>query len=196
MESSIIIPEGLRHKLSPEARSKIAKAASVSGGVYEVKIAKIISQFFGFSTWRDAFIKTKRSAPGPKKDREEGSGQPHGDIVPVARMAQIWYQIGLGPIECKDREEWSFNQIFKDPANNKVVQYWVKSNTDTKSENSVLVFTKAHMIDFVLHPSDGNQGKAGLLLILDGVDVKLPHRDKVYLVIQPLTSFLQSHWTT
>ena len=127
--------------LTDEQRSKIAKRSSAKGGEYERRVAKLIAGYFGLD-WGKAFLRTKRTT----------GGQPHGDLKPIDDMYMIWKGSGYGTIECKCRKEWSFNEIFKNPAKCSIADYWLKSCVDTNDERTIVCFTKAGVTDYVLFP--------------------------------------------
>lgn len=161
--------------LSEEARAKINKYNSVKGGTFERDIAKAISAYFGLE-WTTSFLRTKRSV----------GGQPNGDLCPINEMARIWHAAKLGPLEMKNRVDWTFDQIFKNPSTCKLYQYWLKSNEDTKSENSVLFFTKPGVTSYVLHLED--VCRYGVKHLSFQVD------DKCF-IIQTLKDFLEINWS-
>jgi len=168
-------------KLPPEIRAKINKRSSQKGGAYERDIGKKIAAYHGMD-WRQGFLKTKRTA----------GGQPHGDLMPIQEMYLIWKAAGLGPIECKNRKEWAFNEVFKRPNTCTLFQYWLKSNEDTNSDNSIIFFTKAGLIDYVMLREDRSLiDSPGLLF--SAVD---PKTDITYsFKIITLERFLKSTWT-
>lgn len=160
--------------ISQEIRQKINKRNSQKGGDYERKVAKMISDYHGLE-WKNSFLKTKRTT----------GGQPHGDLLAIKDMGGIWYASKLGPIECKNRStEWSFDQVFKNPENCQLIKYWLKSNEDTSSDNSVVFFTKVGVTDYVLHIDDDKY--------IEPV-IKFTARGEHFL-IQTAKNFLLSHW--
>lgn len=162
-------------RLPPDVRSKIAKQNSAKGGDYERTIGKKISAYHEMD-WKASFLRTKRTA----------GGQPHGDLKPIDDMYMIWKTAGLGPIECKNRREWAFGQLFKNPEKNKLIEYWLKSNADTNSKNSLVFFTKPGVPDFVLHLDDGTYRPAPVLKF---------HSQGQDFIIETLKSFLEVTWS-
>lgn len=152
---------------------KVARRSREKGSNYERTVAKKIAGHFGFK-WEDAFFRTK----------PHGHAQPEGDIKPINDMQRLWKFAKLGPLECKSRKEWSFDQLFKNPEKSHLYGYWKKSNDDTKSTNSVVVFTKPGVTDYVLVQDDGtihlNRKNTILRFNVEGVD----------LVVVTLTYFL------
>lgn len=129
--------------MSPELKAKIAKRSRTKGSDYERQVAKKIASYFGWK-WDQAFFRTK----------PHGMAQPNGDLQPINEMNDLWRAAKLGPIECKNRAEWSFGQIFKNPEKSKLYEYWLKSNEDTKKDNTVLFFTKNGLPDLVMEKDD------------------------------------------
>jgi len=167
-----------KQKLPPDVRAKINKRSAQKGSEYERVVAKKISSYFGID-WRQAFLKTKRTT----------GGQPHGDLMPIQEMYNTWKAAGLGPIECKNRKEWSFDEVFKRPNTCTLFQYWLKSNKDTGKDNSIIFFTKPGVTDYVMHLSEDGKMTGSLLTFEVDVDQTI-----LYFTIQTLPSFLHKHW--
>lgn len=161
-------------KLPDDIKAKIAKRSRDKGSNYERDVAKKIAEYFGWK-WDQAFFRTK----------PHGHAQPNGDIQPINEMNDLWRGAKLGPLECKNRQEWSFNNLFKDVENSYLMGYWYKSNEDTSRDNTVLIFTKPAMTDYVMHLNEG-------IYILPIIKIKI--KDGRELVIQTLKNFLGSHW--
>lgn len=130
--------------LSNELRAKIAKRSTQKGGEGERGAAKLIASHFGLP-WDRVFLRTKRTT---------GGSQVHGDILPINELYGIWSNSGFGSIEVKNRTEWTFDQIFKNPNTNKLAEYWYKSKEDTSSGNTVVIFTKPGVSYYILHLDD------------------------------------------
>lgn len=162
-------------KLPEDIKAKIAKRSRDKGSNYERDVAKKIADYFGWQ-WSQAFFRTK----------PHGMAQPNGDIQPINEMNDLWRAAKLGPLECKSRKEWSFNNLFKDVENSYLMGYWYKSNDDTRRNNTVLIFTKPAMTDFVLHVEDG---------CFLGPVVRFTIKSGQELIIQTLKNFLKSHWS-
>lgn len=162
-------------KLPQEIREKLAKRSRDKGSNYERDVAKKIASYFGWP-WDQAFYRTK----------PHGHAQPNGDIQPINDMYDMWRAAKLGPIECKNRKEWSFNNLFKDPEHSYLGEYWKKSNGDTKHDNTVLIFTKPGVTDFVMFPCDVSfsSNSPHILAYIGGYK----------LVVQTLKDFLNEHW--
>ena len=157
-----------------ELRSKIAKRSSQKGGEGERGAAKLIATYFGIP-WGDAFIRTKKTT----------GGQPLGDILPIKEMWVKWHASGFGAIEAKNRVEWDFHQVFKQPNNNKLAEYWFKSRDDTHDENTVVIFTKAAAPYYILHVSDDFAYTCPTLLFNS--------REHRFTILK-LTDFLSERW--
>ncbi len=167
-------------KLPPEIRSKINKRNSQKGGAYERDVAKKIAAYHGID-WKQAFLRTKRTT----------GGQPHGDLMPIHEMYTIWKDAGLGPIECKHQKVWSFDEIFKRPNTCTVFQYWLKSNDDTNSDNSIVFFTKAGVLDYVLIRDDsGMSDIPAILFNATDPQTKINYMFKII----TLERFLKTTW--
>ncbi|SRR5215204_5633684 len=162
--------------LTDEIRSKIAKASGLKGGFYERDVAKKICTFFGASSkdWTQYFNRTRRTT----------GGQPDGDLFPKNEMANIWFGSGMGPIETKYRKEWAFDQLFKNPEGCHLTKYWLKSNADTGSDSSIVVFSKAHVTDYIL--TVYNEVVTPPVILYRAAETTL--------IICTLTNFLQSIW--
>lgn len=159
--------------LSPEVKAAIAKRSRTKGSNYERTVAKKIATYFGWK-WDDCFIRTSLSS----------YAQPHGDLRPINEMKNLWEGAKLGPLECKSRKEWSYENLLKNPIESTVVGYWLKSNKDTNCQNSIVVFTKPAISDMVLHADDGCYNGPTIRFTIDGIP----------LIIQTLKHFLESHW--
>jgi len=132
--------EATLNKLPESLKAKIARASRNKGSNYEREVAKKIAAYFGWK-WDSCFYRTK----------PHGMAQPNGDIQPINEMNDLWRQAKLGPLECKLRNnEWSFDQLFKNPKNSYLYRYWDKSNNDTKRHDTVLIFTKNAVSDYVM----------------------------------------------
>lgn len=161
--------------IAPDVRAIIAKRSRNKGSNYERDVAKKIAAYFG-QTWTQCFYRTK----------PHGHAQPEGDIKPINEMYARWKQYAsLGPIECKSRAEWSWNNFFKNPEKSYLLQYWRKSNEDTGMDNTVLIFTKPSMMDFVMHADD--------MLSLSGAFISFEVEEDL-LIIQTLDAFLKNYW--
>ena len=160
--------------VAPDIRAKIAKRSRTKGSNYEREVAKKIANYFG-EEWSSCFFRTK----------PHGMAQPNGDIQPINKMYDRWRGAKLGPIECKNRAVWSFDQLFKNPERSELYRYWKKSNEDTKSNNTVLVFTKNGVSDFVM-TVDSVCAVAPYLLVVIPFDAKL--------IIQTLPNFLAANF--
>ncbi len=161
-------------RLPSDMRSKIAKRNSAKGGDYERTVAKKLSAYHNLE-WKTAFLRTKRTT----------GGQPLGDLKPIDDMADIWKAAKLGPIECKNRRDWAFAQVFKSPEKNVLIGYWLKSNEDTSKDDSLVFFTKPGVPDYVLHLDDGVERKTPTL--------RFESQGQKF-IIETLTSFLQTTW--
>jgi len=169
-----------KQNLPPDVRAKINKRSSQKGGAYERDIGKKIAAYHNME-WTQAFLKTKRTT----------GGQPHGDLMPIMEMSDIWRAAGLGPIECKNRKEWAFNEIFKRPNTCTLFKYWLKSNEDCSSDNSIIFFTKPGLIDYVLLREDSTAFSLPCICFT-AID---PKTDKKYsFKIITLDRFLTSTW--
>ena len=161
-------------KLPPDFRAKIAKRSRTKGSNYEREIAKKIAAYFG-EPWDKCFYRTK----------PHGMAQPNGDIQPINAMYERWKSAGLGPLECKNRATWSFDQIFKNPEKSELYRYWKKSNQDTNREDTVLIFTKNGVSDFVMTLSN---------VLSQGVVLSFITNEGHDLIIQTLKDFLLVTW--
>lgn len=132
----------MERNLPDSLKAKIAKRSRDKGSNYEREVAKKIAAHFGWK-WDKAFFRTK----------PHGMAQPNGDIQPINEMYELWKAEKLGPLECKNRKEWSFDNLFKNPENSYLYKYWKKSNEDTESQNTVLFFTKPSVTDYVMFNS-------------------------------------------
>lgn len=169
-----------KQNLPPDVRAKINKRSSQKGGAYERDIGKKIAAYHNME-WTQAFLKTKRTT----------GGQPHGDLMPIMEMSDIWRAAGLGPIECKNRKEWAFNEIFKRPNTCTLFKYWLKSNEDCSSDNSIIFFTKPGLIDYVLLREDSTTFSLPCICFT-AID---PKAEKKYsFKIITLDKFLTSTW--
>jgi len=126
-------------KYPPDFRAKIAKASRSKGSNYERDVAKKIAAYFG-EPWDSCSFRTK----------PHGMAQPNGDIQPINQMYERWKSAKLGPLECKNRNSWSFDQIFKNAEKSELYRYWEKSNKDTNRDDTVLIFTKNGVSDLVM----------------------------------------------
>lgn len=162
-----------------DIRSKIGKRSSAKGGEYERRVAKLISEYHKID-WKKAFLRTKRTT----------GGQPHGDLKPIDEMALIWKGMRLGPIECKNRKEWSFDSVFKRPRSCKLMEYWLKSNEDTGTTDSVLFFTKPGVSDYVMLLDDERIGGQTVIKFQTNFKDALPDN----FIICTLGDFLKSLW--
>jgi hypothetical protein len=162
-------------KLSPELRAKINKYSSQKGGSYERHVAKVISSYHGID-WKDGFLRTKRTT----------GGQPKGDIYPIGDMTNLWRSAGLGSIECKNRNtEWSFDELFRRPETCYLFKYWEKSAKDTTDSNTIVIFTKNGVTDYVLFVDDAVPTSAPhILFIANSISFK----------IMTLLDFLKYKW--
>jgi len=168
--------------LPPEVRAKINKRNSQKGGAYERDVGKKLAAYHGFD-WTQAFLRTKRTT----------GGQPHGDLMPIMEMYDIWKAAGLGPIECKNQKGWSFDEVFKRPNTCTLIKFWLKSNDDTNSKDSIVFFTKSGVKDYVLRLSrDGF--KSGTYL---NFEIKDPDDESNTLLftINTLDQFLEETWS-
>lgn len=161
------LPESLKARIARKSREK--------GSNYERTVAKKIAGYFGFK-WDDAFFRTK----------PHGHAQPDGDIKPINEMQSIWKRAGLGPLECKNRKEWSFGQLFKNPEKSLLLGYWTKSNEDTNTTNTVVIFTKPGVSDFVLYALNGDFTCHETFLTFECNDRRF--------VVHTLVSFLKMQW--
>lgn len=163
---------------TPETlKQQIARKAREIGSNYERDVAKKICSHFGISKWQDGFFRTK----------PHGRAQPEGDIKPINDIQRVWKMAGLGPLECKRRKEWSFQQFFKNPEKSHVYEYWVKSNEDTKSKNSIVFFTKPGTPDLVFYVFEKNKNQMGDTVLF----IQTPENT---FVVQTLKAFLQQHF--
>jgi len=126
-------------KLPVSIKALIAKKSRNKGSNYERDVAKKIAGYFGWD-WNNCFIRTSAHA----------YAQPEGDLKPINEMNTLWKGAKLGPLECKNRMLWSFDQLYKTPAKSELYRYWIKSNEDTKSDNTILAFTKNGVSDLVM----------------------------------------------
>lgn len=169
-----------KQNLPPDVRAKINKRSSQKGSAYEREVGKKIAAYHNFD-WRQAFLRTKRTT----------GGQPHGDLMPIMEMYEIWKAAGLGPIECKNRKEWAFDEIFKRPNTCTLFKYWLKSNEDCSSDNSIVFFTKPGVSDYVLIREDKKTiDSPGIYF--GAIDPK--SHTKYYFKIITLDQFLTSTW--
>jgi hypothetical protein len=167
----------MTNNLPNEIKAIVAKRSRSKGSNYERDVAKKIAKHFGWN-WNDCFIRTSLSS----------YAQPQGDLRPINDMRNLWIGAKLGPLECKNRASWSFDQLFKTPEKSELYRYWKKSNDDTNSDNTVLVFTKNAVSDFVMIRDgilDINQAGFTYLSIWG---------DKEHLNILKLTDFLNTLW--
>jgi hypothetical protein len=143
-----------------EMRSRIAKRSSAKGGEYERVVAKKICHFFGLNPkeWEKMWLKTKRTK----------GGQPHGDLKPLRPISDYWDEAGLGPIEAKNRKEWSLMELFKNPIGSKLYGYWIKSNKDTDSKNSIVCFTKPYAPNLVFYNEENPDYSVSMIIIIEG----------------------------
>lgn len=162
------------NKLPSDLKAKIAKASRNKGSNYEREVAKKISSYFGWK-WDQAFFRTK----------PHGMAQPNGDIQPINEMNDVWRAAKLGPLECKSRKEWSFDNLFKNPRNSYIYGYWKKSNDDTNRNDSVVIFTKPSVSDYVL------TSNRNLTTVTPCIYFNV---DNDYFIIQTLKSFLNDNW--
>jgi hypothetical protein len=133
-------------RLPLEIKAAIAKRSRSKGSNYEREVAKKFATYFGWN-WNDCFIRTSPHA----------YAQPEGDLKPINEMRNLWIGANLGPLEAKNRMAWTFDQLFKTPTNSELYRYWKKSNEDCKSDNTLLVFTKNGVTDYVMIQSDIGQ---------------------------------------
>jgi hypothetical protein len=166
-------PTAADTSLPENIKAKIAKRSRDKGSNYERDVAKKFALYFGLD-WTRAFFRTK----------PHGHAQPNGDIQPINEMYDYWRAAKLGVLECKNRKEWSFDNLFKNPDKSYLIGYWTKSNTDTKSDNTVVVFTKNGVGDYVLHKADA---------IYDGPVISFSAVGYDF-YIQTLKGFCISHW--
>ena len=164
-------------RLPQTLKAKIAAKSRAIGSNYERDVAKKLSSYFGISNWQDAFFRTK----------PHGHAQPDGDIKPINEMRRIWEGAGLGRIECKRRKEWSFSQFFKNPEKSYVYGYWDKSNKDTNTSNSFVIFTKPGTPDLVFYAYEKNRNQ------MDDTCLFIQTANNTF-VIQTLKAFLTSHF--
>ena len=159
-----------------QIRSKMGKRSSSRGADYEREVAKKICNYFGENSkeWEKHFRRTKRTK----------GGQPEGDIVPRGRILEEWNYAELGPIEAKNRIEWSLMELFKNPKGSKLYNYWLKSNEDTYSNNSIVCFTKPYAPDLVFYNEEEIRFSSFFSNIID---------EKVFLVVT-LKDFLINHF--
>lgn len=161
-------------KLPESIKAKIAKASRNKGSNYERDVAKKIAAHFGLN-WQESFFRTK----------PHGMAQPNGDLQPINEMNDYWKGAKLGPIEAKCRKEWSFDQVFRDPKNSCLYRYWQKSNNDTKKNDTVLIFTKASVSDYVM------LSNKNMIPQSTAITFKV---DNDFFMIQTLKSFLNEYW--
>jgi len=164
----------MESKLPESLKAKIARASRNKGSNYERDVAKKISAYFGWE-WDACFFRTK----------PHGMKQPNGDIQPINDMNDLWRSAKLGPLECKSRKEWNFDQLFKQPSNSCLYRYWEKSNNDTKRDDTVLFFTKPSVSDYVM------TANRNLIPISPALTFKVGND---YFLIQTLKSFLIETW--
>jgi hypothetical protein len=162
-------------KIPNEIRQQIARRNRAKGSNYERDIAKKIASYFNWK-WDQAFFRTK----------PHGHAQPNGDLQPINDMYDLWRGAKLGPIECKNRANWTFDQIFKNPEKSELYRYWKKSNDDTNSDNTIVFFTKAGVQDYTMCLSH-NIGT-------DIVNHLSFWIDENRLVIMSLKDFLRTMW--
>ncbi len=161
-------------KLPESFKAKIARASRNKGSNYERTVGKKLANYFGISDWNEVCYRTK----------PHGHAQPDGDLKLINQVGMIWRTAGLGPVECKYRREWAFAQFFKTPEKSKVYGYWTKSNGDTKKDNSVIIFTKAGVPDFVFCLDSE---------LYTGTILRLQIND-LYFAVQTFPNFLTCHW--
>lgn len=163
------------NKLPESIKAKIARASRNKGSNYERDIAKKISAYFG-EQWQLNFYRTK----------PHGMAQPQGDLQPINDMSDRWRAAKLGPIECKLRNsEWSFDQLFKDAKNSYLYRYWDKSNNDTSSHDTVLIFTKNAVSDYIMTVNRNFIPQSVALTF---------QVDDDFFMIQTLKDFLEETW--
>lgn len=142
-------------------QAAVGRKSKRKGAGYENGLARKIAAYFG---WKgtDAFI-LSRSHPL--------AGQKQGDLIPIKQMAVLWFERNFGPLEAKNREEWAFNQFFNPNLDkNPVYKYWLESNANTETENSIIFFTKNNVHDFVFHRAvDAQYGPTALHLQIANV---------------------------
>lgn len=165
--------EGLPETL----KQQVARRAREIGSNYERDVAKKICNHFGISKWQDGFFRTK----------PHGRAQPDGDIKPINDIRRVWLGAELGPLECKRRKEWSFPQFFKNPEKSHVYGYWIKSNEDTKTDNSIVFFTKPGTPDLVFYRFEKNKNQLTDTVLFIQIE-------KDTFVIQTLKAFLTQHF--
>jgi len=166
--------EATLNKLPESLKAKIARASRNKGSNYEREVAKKIAAYFGWK-WDSCFYRTK----------PHGMAQPNGDIQPINEMNDLWRVAKLGPIEAKCRKEWSFDQLFKDAKNSCLYRYWEKSNNDTKRDNTVLIFTKASVSDYVMTSNIQMTSTQPAIAFNVGDD---------FFLIRTLKTFLTENW--
>lgn len=161
---------------TPETlKQQIARRARAIGSGYERTIAKRICNYFGISRWQDGFFRTQ----------PHGHLQPDGDIRPINDVARIWKAAGLGPIECKKRREWSFEQLLKNVKKSKIFEYWQHSNDQTKSLNSIVIFSKPGAGDYVFYQFNGVKSDQTCMVI---------QSENTTFIVQTLENFLKAHF--
>ena len=167
--------EATLNKLPESLKARIARASRNKGSNYEREVAKKIAAYFGWK-WDSCFYRTK----------PHGMAQPNGDIQPINEMNDLWRQAKLGPLECKSRKEWSFDNLFKSPKDSYIYKYWKKSEDDTGNRgNTVLAFTKPAVSDMVMTVNRSVIPEQTALHFKVGTD---------YFMIQTLKSFLMDTW--
>jgi len=163
--------------LPSDFKAKIAKKSRTKGSNYERDVAKKIATYFG-QNWNDCFIRTSLSS----------YAQPQGDLRPINQMRDLWIGAKLGPLECKNRATWTFDQLFKRSENSEIYRWWVKSNDDTDSIDTVLVFTKNGVSDYVMIRNTDWIGYS-----LDFTHIKFKVYDEHFLIFT-LNNFLSTLW--
>ena len=166
-----------RQNLPQTLKAKTAARSRAIGANYERDVGKKLGNYFGISDWKEVCYRTK----------PHGMAQPTGDLKLINDVGRIWKNAGLGPIECKRRKEWSFSQFFKSPEKSMVYGYFCKSNEDTKSSNSVVIFTKPGTVDLVFYQFEKNKNQ------MDETVLFVQIKDQTF-VVQTLKAFLQQHF--
>lgn len=143
----IVDEELIKKQRIKELQSKIGRRSKQKGAKFENDLRTKIASYFGMNR-EDCFVLAKNH---PQE------GQSAGDLIPVKKMAQLWHSRKFDAIEAKNREEWAFSQFFNgDIKKNPLYKYWIKSNVDTNSINSLVFFKKNNIPTFVFHERDGN----------------------------------------
>jgi len=117
------------------------------GGLYEKKIAKILSKWWAPKI-RNALWRSRGSGAEYtvlKRGREEYPG----DIVPVKLEATRGWKLA---IECKNTEQWKFEHLMKNPFKKTLIgKWWLKLSDETPHKfYRWLVISRNHDLNYLI----------------------------------------------